>query len=199
MPAVLVEHGFMSGSKDFDLIFGSQQDQYIKDMAEADVRGIQKWLGQNFKGEASVPSTPSKPTTSKPANKTIEQLADEVIAGKHGTGEARKKALGSNYQAVQNLVNKKLGAKPASKPSKSIEQLAKEVIDGKHGTGEGRKKALGNQYSAVQKRVNEILGAKSSKPTNKPRGVKVGDTVATRALNANSGSTKNVRSSSIKG
>lgn len=150
MPAVLVEHGFMTGNKDFDLIFGSKQDKYIKDMAEADVRGIQKWLGQNFKGEASVPSTPSKPTPSKPQTKTIEQLANEVIAGKHGSGEARKKALGS-------------------------------------------------QYNAVQKRVNEILGAKSTKLTNKPRDVKVGDTVATKALYANSSSTKNVRSSSIKG
>lgn len=198
MPAVLVEHGFMSGNKDFDLIFGSKQDEYIKDMAEADVRGIQKWLGQSFKGEASVPSTPSKPSTSKPANKTIEQLADEVIAGKHGTGDARKKALGSNYSAVQALVNKKLGAKPASKPSKSIEQLAQEVIAGKYGSGEARKKALGSNYQAVQKRVNQILGG-ATKPSSKAKGVKVGDTVTTKALYANSGSTKNVRSSSIKG
>ena len=115
----------------------------------------------------SKPATPSKPTTSKPANKTIEQLADEVIAGKHGTGEARKKSLGSNYQAVQNLVNKKLGAKP--KPSKSIEQLAKEVIDGKHGTGEARKKALGSNYKAVQDLVNKKLGAKSTS-NSKPKG-----------------------------
>ena len=108
------------------------------------------------------PSAPAPSKPNKPATKTIEQLADEVIAGKHGTGEARKKALGSNYQAVQNLVNKKLGAKPASKPSKSIEQLAKEVIDGKHGTGDARKKSLGSQYQVVQKRVNQILGAGGS-------------------------------------
>src|SRR5699024_10057744 len=154
MPAVLVEHGFMSGSKDFDLVFGSQQDKYIKDMAEADVRGIQKWLGQNFKGEASVPSTPSKPSTSKPANKTIEQLANEVIAGKHGTGDARKKALGSNYSAVQKRVNEKLGAKskPVSKPKKSVNQMAKEVIDGKHGTGHAnRRKSLGISQSEYNK------------------------------------------------
>src|SRR5699024_3240296 len=86
-------------------------------------------------GTSTPKPTPSKP--SKPANKTIEQLADEVIAGKHGTGEARKKALGSNYQAVQNLVNKKLGVSSKSKPrpKKSINQMAQEVIAGKHGTG----------------------------------------------------------------
>lgn len=51
MPAVLVEHGFMTGNKDFELIFGSKQDEYIKDMAEADVRGIQAYLGESFKGD----------------------------------------------------------------------------------------------------------------------------------------------------
>src|SRR5699024_3407886 len=92
---------------------------------------------------ASTPKpAPSKP--SKPANKTIEQLADEVIAGKHGTGEARKKALGSNYQAVQNLVNKKLGGnKSKQKPKKTINQMAQEIIAGKHGTEhENRRKSL---------------------------------------------------------
>ena len=119
---------------------------------------------QMVQGNTNV-SKPVKPSTNNPKpapSKSIEQLADEVIAGKHGTGEARKKALGSNYQAVQNLVNKKLGAKPASKPSKSIEQLAQEVIAGKHGTGDARKKSLGSQYQAVQKRVNQILGAGGS-------------------------------------
>lgn len=55
MPTILVEHGFMSGNKDFDLIFGSKQNEYIQDMAEANVRGIQKWLGLSFKA-----STPKK-------------------------------------------------------------------------------------------------------------------------------------------
>ena len=117
---------------------------------------------QMVQGTSTPKPAPSKP--SKPANKTIEQLANEVIAGKHGTGEARKKALGSNYQAVQNLVNKKLGAKP-TKPTKSIDQLAREVIDGKHGTGEARKKALGSRYNDVQKRVNQMLGVGTRKST----------------------------------
>ena len=117
---------------------------------------------QMVQGASTPKPAPSKP--SKPATKTIEQLANEVIAGKHGTGDARKKALGSNYQAVQNLVNKKLGAKP-TKPTKTIDQLAREVIDGKHGTGEARKKALGSRYNDVQKRVNQLLGVGTRKST----------------------------------
>ena len=122
---------------------------------------------QMVQGASTPKPAPSKP--SKPANKTIEQLADEVIAGKHGTGEARKKSLGSNYSAVQALVNKKLGAKP-TKPSKSINQMAQEVIAGKHGTGHAnRRKSLGisqSEYNKVRAEVNRLSGVKtSSKPS----------------------------------
>ena len=42
---------------------------------------------------------PSAPT------KTVEQLAQEVLEGKHGNGEDRKKSLGSRYAEVQAKVN----------------------------------------------------------------------------------------------
>lgn len=61
MPAVLVEHGFMTNASDFQLIFGNKQNEYIEDMAQADVAGVVKWLG----GKPVKPSKPSKP--SKPA------------------------------------------------------------------------------------------------------------------------------------
>ncbi len=60
--------------------------------------------------------------------KTIDQLADEVIAGKHDSGAKRKQSLGSQYDAVQKRVNEKLmGAKP--KP----ESKPKPSGGGKHG------------------------------------------------------------------
>ena len=40
---------------------------------------------------------------------TDEQLAYKVLKGEFGNGEDRKKALGNRYQAVQNIVNQKLG------------------------------------------------------------------------------------------
>lgn len=43
------------------------------------------------------------------AGKSDAQLADEVIAGKYGDGENRKRALGARYGAVQAIVNQKLG------------------------------------------------------------------------------------------
>lgn len=75
----------------------------------------------NFYGDAEVwrkyatsSKTAPKPADPEPtpAKKTNEQIADEVIEGKWDNGEARKKKLtdaGYDYQAVQDIVNKKLG------------------------------------------------------------------------------------------
>lgn len=52
-----------------------------------------------------------KPVSSVAKRLTDEQLAEKVIAGEYGNGEARKKALGARYEAVQALVDKKLAAK----------------------------------------------------------------------------------------
>lgn len=106
------------------------------------------------------PSTP--PVAPKPApSKSIDQLAREVIDGKHGSGDVRRKSLGDQYSAVQDRVNELLAPKK-EEPKKSINQLAQEVIDGKHGSGDARRKALGSQYDAVQKRVNELLAPKKA-------------------------------------
>lgn len=39
----------------------------------------------------------------------LNALADAVIRGDYGNGAQRQAALGANYNAVQALVNKKLG------------------------------------------------------------------------------------------
>ena len=54
------------------------------------------------------------PTSSKPAGKSIDTLVKETLAGKHGNGDARKKSLGSNYNAVMAVING--GSKTAAKP-----------------------------------------------------------------------------------
>ena len=64
MTAILIEYGFMTNDKDFEYIFGSKQNQYVKDMAEATVKGVQAYLGLNTSLKANKPTvTPSKPTT----------------------------------------------------------------------------------------------------------------------------------------
>ena len=62
------------------------------------------------------PSGTSKPVVkpSQPSKKTNEELANEVLQGKWGNGEDRKNRLtqaGYDYQAIQNIVNQKVGVK----------------------------------------------------------------------------------------
>ena len=57
---------------------------------------------------------------------TNGELADKVIAGEFGAGDARKNALGARYETVQAIVNKKLGIKnPVYYTVKSGDTLSK--------------------------------------------------------------------------
>ena len=105
------------------------------------------------------------PSNSKPKAKTIDQMAQEVIAGKHGNGHnARRKSLGisqAEYDKVSAKVNAHYGVKSAPvKSSKSIDQMAREVVNGEHGNGHvNRRKSLGvsqSVYNQVRDRVNEM-------------------------------------------
>ena len=90
----------------------------------------------------------------------IEALAQAVIRGDYGNGDARRAALGANYDAVQARVNEILGAGGSSGGSSGgvdIDSLARAVIRGDYGNGEERRRRLGSLYDAVQARVNEIL------------------------------------------
>jgi GH25 family lysozyme M1 (1,4-beta-N-acetylmuramidase) len=71
-----------------------------------------------FYGDATAwhkyanPRGEAKPVTPTPVRKSNEQVADEVIAGAWGNGEDRKKRLtqaGYDYNAIQNIVNNKMG------------------------------------------------------------------------------------------
>lgn len=101
-------------------------------------------------------------TESTPIKKTVSELAQEVLAGKWGNGQERKKKLtqaGYDYNAVQKEVNK-LATKTTAPAKKSNEEIAREVVQGKWGNGATRKKKLtdaGYNYSAIQKLVNKMM------------------------------------------
>lgn len=94
-----------------------------------------------------------------PSVKSNEQLADEVINGKWGNGADRKNRLtaaGYNYEAVQAIVNERLGKSNL----KSLDEIAREVVRGKWGNGSERVKRLtaaGYDAKAVQSRVNDLM------------------------------------------
>lgn len=103
-------------------------------------------------------------TNTQTATKTVAEVAQEVVAGKWGNGDARKTALtnaGYDYDAVQAAVNKLVSGTSTTKTTtKSVSEVAQEVINGKWGNGDERKTALekaGYNYSEVQAKVNELL------------------------------------------
>ena len=109
------------------------------------------------------------------SEKTIEELSKEVIDGKWGDGEDRKKRLeeaGYDYNAVQDRVNEMVVLN-----NKDVTEIAKEVINGEWGNGEDRKNRLeqaGYNYDTVQAKVNQLLGADVTKKYI----VKDGDTLS---------------------
>ena len=111
----------------------------------------------------------SSATNTSSHNNNITQVARDVINGKYGNGDVRKRNLeskGYNYSQVQAEVNRLLGVKSSNSSNtsqnnkKSIDTIAREVIQGKWGNGDARKRNLENagyNYREVQNRVNQLL------------------------------------------
>lgn len=90
-------------------------------------------------------------STTTPSGSVLS-LAVGVMQGKYGNGTARKQALGSRYDEVQDFINHISAA--------SAQTLAQEVLAGKYGNGDTRKTVLGSRYNEVQAIVNQ--GGKKS-------------------------------------
>ena len=117
--------------------------------------------GYNYSEVQALVNQKLNGTSTVSNKKSVDVIADEVIAGKWGNGNDRKTNLenaGYNYQEVQNKVNEKLGVSTSNK--KSNETIANEVIKGLWGNGQERKDRLtkaGYDYNAIQKIVNQKL------------------------------------------
>lgn len=126
-------------------------------------------IGEINKAADGAPSKPvfpkPKPEQTNSSGKSIQQMASEVRAGKHGNGHPnRQKSLGVSdkvYAQVRAEVNKRAAITPSKKPAKSISQMATEVIRGQHGSGHStRMKSLGidrETYEKVRKEVNSRM------------------------------------------
>jgi hypothetical protein len=72
----------------------------------------------NKKSSNAKSKSNSKLSDKKASTKKLrrgKKLANKVMAGRYGTGSQRKKALGKNYEYVQNIVNQRmLGKKRAA-------------------------------------------------------------------------------------
>lgn len=133
-----------------------------------------------YKDSFRVGAANNSPAPQPNPSKSIDEIANEVVAGQWGNGDDRAnrlQAAGYDYNAVQNKVNEKLGGNKT--PKKSNSEIAKEVIAGAWGNGSERKsrlEAAGYNYDAIQNTVNEQLGSSTPKTTTYT--VKSGDTLS---------------------
>ena len=123
--------------------------------------------------QAEVKKLLGQTEPAKPVLKSNAEIAQEVMAGKWGNGDARKKALeaaGYNYAAVQAEVQKLVKPEPPKPVLKSNAEIAKEIMAGKWGNGDARRQALeaaGYNYAAVQAEVQKLVKPEPPKPVLK--------------------------------
>lgn len=105
-----------------------------------------------FYSNTSKNNQPSN-TQAGPSGTTLD-LVVAVMKGQYGDGDARKSALGSRYDEVQEMINHVASA--------DANTLAAEVKAGKYGDGDARKIVLGSRYEEVQNIVNASYNKASS-------------------------------------
>lgn len=144
--------------------------EYVGFVHGQTVNGSDKWLKSKIHGwyvhESVTGGTwglKDLGSVNAGGGKSLDAIANEVIAGQWGNGDDRRnrlQAAGYDYNAVQALVNQKLGMGSAP-AGKSNEQIADEVIRGEWGNGDDRRnrlQAAGYDYNAIQAIVNRKLG-----------------------------------------
>lgn len=112
---------------------------------------VQDLVNKMVAGEKPKPAPVKK-------EKTISELAQEVIDGKHKDGDERKKSLGNRYREVQNEVNRILGG--GSKPkTPDVGNRVKLKYSATHyATGELIPASRKNKwYTVLQKAEGKIL------------------------------------------
>ena len=158
MQKMLIKVGYSCGAAGADGDFGSDTDSALRKFQKDNGLTVDGQYGTNSKAKLTALYNKKVGTTAS-TKKDVTTVAKEVIAGKWGSGDDRKKKLtaaGYNYDTVQKKVNELLKASA----KKSVAEVAKEVVSGKWGNGADRKKKLevaGYNYAEVQKEVNKLL------------------------------------------
>lgn len=116
----------------------------------------------HYNGMADTGSVPGGSGSGAPSG-DVSELAERVIAGEFGNGDARRAALGSRYDEVQAEMNRIL---LGGGSGIDVDAMARRVIAGEFGNDDERRRRLGSNYDAAQRRVNEILLGSGSSSTS---------------------------------
>lgn len=127
---------------------------------------VEEMLGQVSESPTIQETVATETTTQIPSSsdKSVEEVAQEVLQGLWGNGEERFNNLtnaGYNARKVQDKVNAILnGEEPSDSYNSDLDSVALEVLQGLWGNGQERYNSLesaGYDAQSVQDRVNDLL------------------------------------------
>lgn len=171
MQKMLIKLGYSCGSSGADGDFGNNTLAALKKFQTENGLTVDGVYGPKSKAKLTeLYTAATKPATST-TTKTTEQVAKEVIDGKWGNGDERKKKLeaaGYNYRTVQDKVNELLGG--GSKTVTSTATNTNVKVDYAHSFS----KSIARTYTTIAN-LNLRAGASTSKTviTVIPKGKKV--------------------------
>lgn len=138
MDSILIEHGFMNGSRDFDYVFGDKQDKHIKDMAIADVKAICEFFGKSFKSKGKAtkpkPSKPSKPSKPKPYTQDSKWPKLENKGPNVGKWQRKIKDLGYYKGKIDNSFGPE-----TDRATRAFQKANDLAVDGQAGPASNKK------------------------------------------------------------
>ena len=173
MQKMLIKLGYSCGSAGADGSFGNNTLTALKKFQQANGLTVDGIYGPKSKAKltelyaAATKSSSSTNTTTK----TTEEIAKEVINGKWGNGDERKKKLeaaGYNYRTIQDKVNELVGG--GSTTTTSTETNTTVKVD----YAQSFSKSIAKTYTTTT-RLRLRAGASTSKDviTIMPKGAKV--------------------------
>lgn len=142
-----------------DFILIHESEEYLNNIAYMDAAAWDKYAA----GEAGAKQEEKERPNGTPTGTTLE-LVYGVMTKQYGDGDARKAAMGSRYDEVQNMINHICSA--------SATTLVEETKAGNYGNGTIRKTVLGDRYDEVQKIIN---GGSATKKQSRSYTVKKND------------------------
>lgn len=138
--------------------------------------------------KATAKTRVSKPQRKAQVSSADRKLVDDVIRGKYGNGDSRKKALGSKYNLVQDMVNTRLvkGYKPRysvqnGKPSAKPKTKAAKKRKSRLSPQEKAKRAAAKTERAKKTAARKALADKKRVERGKIRAQKAAERAAQKA------------------
>ena len=112
MDSVLVEHGFMNGTRDFDHIFGSKQAKHVEDMAVANAKAITAHLGKTYKAKGSTakPVKPNAQAVDKLYRVQVGAFKETASVAKYADEVERKTKFNTYVTEVGGFLKVQVGA-----------------------------------------------------------------------------------------